>query len=132
MTNPEMHHPISKNRNQIMLTHQILKTSHWHKIQQKWSFHVQRLYIDPFMWQQLHTIENTHRHTVLTKHLLKAQLYCGKEWNGQEGPLIPLYSLKTSNFHSTQNWEELEEMELHLMNLLLKLPKNLYIFSHLF
>ena len=26
-----------------------------------------------------------------------------KEWNGLEGTLIPLYSLKTSNFHSPRN-----------------------------
>ena len=31
-----------------------------------------------------------------------------------------------------QNWEELERMELDLINFLLKLPKYLYIFSHLF
>ena len=30
----------------------------------------------------------------------------GKEWNGQEGTIIHLYSLKTSNFHSPRNWEE--------------------------
>ena len=30
----------------------------------------------------------------------------GREWNGQERTLIPLYSLKTSNFHSLQNCEE--------------------------
>ena len=46
--------------------------------------------------------------------------------------LIPLYSFKFSNFHSLQNWKKLEEMELDLMNLLIKLPKYFYIFSHLF
>ena len=30
----------------------------------------------------------------------------GREWNGYEGILIPLYFLKTSNFHSPRNWEE--------------------------
>ena len=30
----------------------------------------------------------------------------GREWNELEGTLIPLYSLKTSNFHSLRNWEE--------------------------
>ena len=29
-----------------------------------------------------------------------------REWNEQEGILIPLYSLKISNFHPSQNWEE--------------------------
>ena len=46
--------------------------------------------------------------------------------------LIPLYSFKIPNFHSLQNSEKLEEMELDLMNLLLKLPKYPYIFSRLF
>ena len=55
-----------------------------------------------------------------------------REWNGQDGTLIPLYSLKTSNFHSSQNWEEWEEMELDLMIFLLKLPKYPYIFNPLF
>ena len=38
----------------------------------------------------------------------------GREWNWQEGTLIPLYSLKTLNFHSSRNWEEWEGMELDL------------------
>ena len=46
--------------------------------------------------------------------------------------LIPLYSFKIPNFHSLQNSEKLEEMELDLMNLLLKLPKYPSIFSRLF
>ena len=46
--------------------------------------------------------------------------------------LIPLYSFKISNFHSLQNSEKFEEMELDLMNLLLKLPKYPSIFSRLF
>ena len=56
----------------------------------------------------------------------------GREWNELEGTLIPLYSLKTSNFHSPRNWEEWEGIELNLMNFLLKLPKYPYIFNHLF
>ena len=32
----------------------------------------------------------------------------GRELNRQYGILIPLYSLKTSNFHSSRNWEEWE------------------------
>ena len=39
----------------------------------------------------------------------------GNEWNEQEGTLIPLYSLKTSNFHSSRNWEKWEGMKLDLM-----------------
>ena len=46
-----------------------------------------------------------------------------REWNEYEGTLIPLYSLKTSNFHSPQNWEEWEGMKLDLMIFLLKLSK---------
>ena len=49
-----------------------------------------------------------------------------REWNEYEGTLIPLYSLKTSNFHSPQNWEELEGMKLDLMIFLLKFPKYPY------
>ena len=55
-----------------------------------------------------------------------------REWNEHEGILIPLYFLKTSNLHSPQNWEELKGMKLDLVNFLLKLPKYLYIFNHLF
>ena len=55
-----------------------------------------------------------------------------RKWNGWEGTLIPLYSLKTSNFHSLQNWEEWEGMKLDLMIFLLKLSKYPYIFNHLF
>ena len=54
----------------------------------------------------------------------------GNEMNSRE--LIPLYSLKTSNFHSLRNWEEWEEMKLDLMIFLLKLPKYPYIFNPLF
>ena len=43
----------------------------------------------------------------------------GREWNGYEEILILLYFLKTLNFHSLQNWEELEGMKLDLMNFLL-------------
>ena len=39
----------------------------------------------------------------------------GREWNGLEGTLIPLYFLKTSNFHSPRNCEEWEGMKLNLM-----------------
>ena len=56
----------------------------------------------------------------------------GMEQNKQERTLIPLYSLKISNFHSLQNWEELEGIELDLMNFLPELPKYPFIFSHLF
>ena len=55
-----------------------------------------------------------------------------REWNGYEGTLIPLYSLKTSNFHSPRNWEEWKGMRLNLMNFLLKLWKYIYIVNHLF
>ena len=44
----------------------------------------------------------------------------GREWNGQEGMLIPPFSLKTSNFCSPKNWEEWEGMNLGLMKFLLK------------
>ena len=47
----------------------------------------------------------------------------GREWNGYEGTLISLYYLKTSNFHSPQNWEEWEGMKLYLINFLLKFTK---------
>ena len=56
----------------------------------------------------------------------------GKEWNWYKGTLIPLYSLKTSNFHSSRNWEEYEGIKLDLMSFLLKLPKYPYIFNFLF
>ena len=46
-----------------------------------------------------------------------------REWNGYEGSLISLYYLKTSNFHSPQNWEEWEGMKLYLINFLLKFTK---------
>ena len=49
-----------------------------------------------------------------------------------EGILTPLYSLKTLNFHSPKNREELAGMKLNLMNFLLKLSKYPYIFIHLF
>ena len=39
----------------------------------------------------------------------------GRELNKQERTLIPLYSLKILNFHSPQNWKELEGMKLDLM-----------------
>ena len=52
-----------------------------------------------------------------------------RKWNRQEKTLILLYSLKTSNFHFSRNWEEREEMKLDLMNFLLKLPKYLYILN---
>ena len=55
-----------------------------------------------------------------------------REWNGQKGTLILLYSLKTSNFHSPRNWEVQEGMELDLIIFLLKLPKYPYIFNSLF
>ena len=55
-----------------------------------------------------------------------------REQNGQEGTLIPLYSLKTSNFHSPRNQEEWEEMKLDLMIFLVKLPKYPYMFNPLF
>ena len=55
-----------------------------------------------------------------------------RESNGQEGTLISLCSLKTSNFHSPQNQEELERIELDLMIFLLKLPKYPCIFNSLF
>ena len=55
-----------------------------------------------------------------------------REWNEYEGTLIPLYSLKTSNFHSPRNWEELEGMKFDLMIFLLKLPKYPYIVNNLF
>ena len=42
-----------------------------------------------------------------------------REWNGQKGTLIPLYSLKISNFQSPRNWEEWEGMKLNLMIFLL-------------
>ena len=38
-----------------------------------------------------------------------------REWNGYERILIPLYSFKISNFHSSRNWEEWERMKLDLM-----------------
>ena len=44
----------------------------------------------------------------------------GRKWNGQEGMFIPPFSLKTSNFCSSQNWEEQEGMDLGLMKFLLK------------
>ena len=53
----------------------------------------------------------------------------GRKWNWQKGTLISLYSLKTSNFHSPQNWEKWEGMKLDLMIFLLKLPKYPYIFN---
>ena len=56
----------------------------------------------------------------------------GREWNEYERTLIPLYFLKTSNFHSSRNWEELEEMKLDLMIFLLKLSKYPYIVNPLF
>ena len=56
----------------------------------------------------------------------------GREWNEYKGTLIPLYSFKTSNFHSSWNREEWERMELDLMNFLLKILKYPYIFNHLF
>ena len=55
-----------------------------------------------------------------------------REWNGQKGTLILLYSLKTSNFHSPRNWEEQEGKELDLIIFLLKLPKYPCIFNSLF
>ena len=36
----------------------------------------------------------------------------GKKLNGQEEMLIPPFSLKTSNFCSSKNWEEWEGMNL--------------------
>ena len=54
----------------------------------------------------------------------------GNEWNEQERTLIHLYPFKTSNFHSPQNQEELEGIELDLMNFFTKTPKiPLYIQS---
>ena len=55
-----------------------------------------------------------------------------REWNEWEGTLIPLYSLKTSNFHSPRNWEEWEGTKLDLMIFLLKLRKYPCIFNYLF
>ena len=46
-----------------------------------------------------------------------------REWNGQEGTLIPLYSLKISNFHSSRNWEKWEGMKLDLMTFFTKTLK---------
>ena len=44
--------------------------------------------------------------------------------------LIPLYFLKTSNFHSPRSWEEWEGMKLDLMIFFTKTPKRpLYIQS---
>ena len=56
----------------------------------------------------------------------------GREWNEYKGTLIPLYSFKTSNFHSSRNREKWEGMELDLMNFLLKILKYPYIFNNLF
>ena len=56
----------------------------------------------------------------------------GRKCNRWEGTLIPLYSLKISNFHFLQNWEEWEGMKLDLMIFLLKLLKYPYIFNPLF
>ena len=47
----------------------------------------------------------------------------GNEWNEQEGTLIPLYSLKISNFHSSRNWEKWEGMKLDLMTFFTKTLK---------
>ena len=46
-----------------------------------------------------------------------------REWNGYKGTLIPLYSLKISNFHSSRNWEEWKGMKLDLMIFFTKTPK---------
>ena len=55
-----------------------------------------------------------------------------RKWNEYEETLIPLYFLKTSNFHSLQNWKELEGIKLDLMNFLPKLPKYPYIYSTIY
>ena len=46
-----------------------------------------------------------------------------REQNGQEGTLIPPYSLKISNFHSPLKLGGLRGNEIRFMNFLLKLPK---------
>ena len=66
------------------------------------------------------------------KLILLFESLSGREQNGQEGTLISLYSLKISNFHSSRNWKEWEEMKLDLMIFLVKLPKYPYIFNLLF
>ena len=46
-----------------------------------------------------------------------------REWNEYERTLIPLYSLKTLNFHSPRNWEEWEGMKFDLMIFFTKSPQ---------